>query len=61
MTNTVTNLRFKMIEQQIRPWRVTDLDVLHTLEVIKRELLSWKIKNPLRFRISFYRSMALVR
>lgn len=29
--------RFNMIEQQIRPWDVSDSDVLHLLSVIKRE------------------------
>ena len=29
--------RFNMIEQQIRPWDVSDADVLHLLSVVKRE------------------------
>ena len=29
--------RFNMIEQQIRPWNVLDLNVLHLLAVVKRE------------------------
>ncbi|KVL35292.1 protein-L-isoaspartate O-methyltransferase [Burkholderia territorii] len=33
----IENARFNMIEQQIRPWDVLDLDVLGLLSVVKRE------------------------
>lgn len=33
----IERARFNMIEQQIRPWDVLDLDVLATLEHVKRE------------------------
>lgn len=38
MTFNPATYRFKMIEQQIRPWRVTDTQVLETLSLVKREL-----------------------
>ena len=34
---SVSDARFKMIEQQIRPWNVSDQDVLEVLNLIKRE------------------------
>ncbi|KVV24718.1 protein-L-isoaspartate O-methyltransferase [Burkholderia cepacia] len=33
----IENARFNMIEQQIRPWDVLDLDVLGLLSIVKRE------------------------
>jgi protein-L-isoaspartate(D-aspartate) O-methyltransferase len=33
----IEQARFNMIEQQIRPWNVLDLDVLELLQVVKRE------------------------
>ena len=33
----IEKARFNMIEQQIRPWDVLDLDVLELLVVVKRE------------------------
>ncbi|MEF9930637.1 MAG: protein-L-isoaspartate O-methyltransferase, partial [Massilia sp.] len=33
----IEQARFNMIEQQIRPWDVLDLDVLELLNVVKRE------------------------
>jgi protein-L-isoaspartate(D-aspartate) O-methyltransferase len=33
----IEQARFNMIEQQIRPWDVLDLDVLNTLLIVKRE------------------------
>ena len=37
MTTNFDNIRYKLIEQQIRPWKVSDLDVLETLHQIPRE------------------------
>ena len=34
---SIASARFKMLEQQIRPWGIWDLDVLKALELIKRE------------------------
>ncbi len=34
---SISSARHKMIEQQIRPWGIWDLDVLRALELIKRE------------------------
>jgi protein-L-isoaspartate(D-aspartate) O-methyltransferase len=34
---SIANARHKMIEQQIRPWSISDLEVLNVLQVIKRE------------------------
>lgn len=34
---SIANARHKMIEQQIRPWSISDLEVLNVLKVIKRE------------------------
>lgn len=34
---SISAARHKMIEQQIRPWNVSDLDVLEVLKTIKRE------------------------
>ena len=34
---SISAARHKMIEQQIRPWSISDLDVLAVLELIKRE------------------------
>ena len=36
-TPTLERLRFNMIEQQIRPWDVLDLDILDLLARIRRE------------------------
>ncbi|MDP5008086.1 MAG: protein-L-isoaspartate O-methyltransferase [Glaciimonas sp.] len=36
-TTQVEQARFNMIEQQIRPWNVLDLDILQLLEVVRRE------------------------
>ncbi|MEG2902835.1 MAG: protein-L-isoaspartate O-methyltransferase, partial [Massilia sp.] len=33
----IEQARFNMIEQQIRPWDVLDIDVLELLNVVKRE------------------------
>jgi len=33
----IEQARFNMIEQQIRPWEVLDLDVLNLLSIVKRE------------------------
>jgi len=49
MTIDITNFRHKMIEQQIRPWRVTDLQVLETLNIIKRENFATEAQLPLVF------------
>ncbi len=49
MTINTTNFRHKMIEQQIRPWSVTDLQVLETLNVIKREFFATEAQLPLVF------------
>lgn len=49
MTINTTNFRHKMIEQQIRPWRVTDLEVLATLNIIKRENFATEAQLPLVF------------
>lgn len=35
--NNMEQARFNMIEQQIRPWDVADVEVLHLLSVVKRE------------------------
>ena len=37
MTTTLEQVRFNMIEQQIRPWEVLDPDVLSLLAVVRRE------------------------
>ena len=37
MSQDFENIRYKLIEQQIRPWKVCDLDVLETLHKIPRE------------------------
>lgn len=37
MSQNFENTRYKLIEQQIRPWKVADLDVLQTLHDIPRE------------------------
>ena len=37
MSQNFENTRYKLIEQQIRPWKVADLDVLQTLHEIPRE------------------------
>ncbi len=34
---TLESARYKMIEQQIRPWDVLDMDILDLLNVVKRE------------------------
>ena len=49
MTIDITNFRHKMIEQQIRPWRVTDLQVLETLNIIKRENFATEAQLTLVF------------
>jgi len=49
MTINITNFRHKMIEQQIRPWSVTDLQVLDTLKIIKREHFVLESQLPLVF------------
>ena len=36
-TNLVEQARFNMIEQQIRPWRLLDEDVLDLLTQVRRE------------------------
>ena len=35
--NNMEQARFNMIEQQIRPWDVSDTQVLNLLSVVKRE------------------------
>ena len=37
MSQNFENTRYKLVEQQIRPWKVADLDVLQTLHEIPRE------------------------
>ena len=37
MSQDFENIRYKLIEQQIRPWKVCDLDILETLHKIPRE------------------------
>lgn len=37
MSQDFENIRYKLVEQQIRPWKVCDLDVLETLHQIPRE------------------------
>ncbi len=37
MSQNFENIRYKLIEQQIRPWKVCDLDILETLHQIPRE------------------------
>lgn len=49
MTIDITNFRHKMIEQQIRPWRVTDLQVLEALNIIRRENFATEAQLPLVF------------
>ena len=49
-TNLVEQARFNMIEQQIRPWRVLDEDVLDLLSQVRRE----------EFVPPAYRSMAFM-
>lgn len=34
---SIADARHKMIEQQIRPWSISDLDVLGVLKIVKRE------------------------
>ena len=47
----IEKARFNMIEQQIRPWDVLDLDVLELLVVVKREAFV-----PLAYRCLLYTS-----
>jgi protein-L-isoaspartate(D-aspartate) O-methyltransferase len=49
MTINIKNFRHKMIEQQIRPWSISDLQVLETLNIIRRELFALEIQLPLVF------------
>jgi len=49
MTINITNFRHKMIEQQIRPWSISDIQVLETLNIIRRELFALDSQLPLVF------------
>ncbi|WP_395667533.1 protein-L-isoaspartate O-methyltransferase [Rhodoferax sp.] len=50
MTMTPTEqARFNMIEQQVRPWNVTDAAVLESLSLVKRELFVPKAYQSLAF------------
>ncbi len=49
MTINITNFRYKMIEQQIRPWSISDIQVLETLNIIRRELFALESQLPLVF------------
>ena len=49
MTINISNFRHKMIEQQIRPWSISDLQVLETLNLIRRELFAHESQLPLVF------------
>ena len=49
MTINITNFRHKMIEQQIRPWSISDIQVLETLNLIRRELFALESQLPLVF------------
>jgi protein-L-isoaspartate(D-aspartate) O-methyltransferase len=37
MSQDFANIRYKLVEQQIRPWKINDLEVLETLHQIPRE------------------------
>jgi protein-L-isoaspartate(D-aspartate) O-methyltransferase len=49
MTINISNFRHKMIEQQIRPWSISDIQVLETLNLIRRELFAQESQLPLVF------------
>ncbi len=46
---SISSARFKMIEQQIRPWWVTDKDILEVLTVVRREFFVNEEQIPLAF------------
>jgi protein-L-isoaspartate(D-aspartate) O-methyltransferase len=47
--NNVELARFNMVEQQIRPWDVLDMDVLELIKKVKREHFVPADKQPLAF------------
>ncbi len=49
MSQNFENTRYKLIEQQIRPWKVADLDVLQTLHDIPREQFVGEGQESLAF------------
>ena len=51
-TPTLERLRFNMIEQQIRPWDVLDLDILDLLARIRREDYVPEAHRALAFAIT---------
>ena len=46
---SISNARFKMIEQQIRPWNVSDKEVLSVLNIVKREAFVTDAQTNLAF------------
>ena len=49
MSHNFEAIRYKLIEQQIRPWNVSDVDVLNTLHQIPRENFVSKEQQLLAF------------
>ena len=46
---SISNARHKMIEQQIRPWSISDKKYLDVLEIVKREIFVEESQIPLAF------------